>query len=89
MGIGRWPFEQAIARRGYPSFRSFGPDWARTSHVGHARGTYNHDPRKGFTELLESPVRRRMSGHMGMNQASGLDLKSNEYIKDKEYGGLL
>ena len=40
--------------------------------------------RKRFAELLESPVCRRMSRDIEMNQTSGPDLQSNEYIKDTE-----
>lgn len=39
---------------------------------------------KRFAELLKSPVCRRMSGDIEMNQTSGPDLRSNEYIKDAE-----
>ncbi|HEY1216493.1 MAG TPA: hypothetical protein VGE93_22950 [Bryobacteraceae bacterium] len=40
--------------------------------------------RNRSAQLPESPVRGWMSGRIEINQLSGLDLKSNEYMKDTE-----
>ena len=40
--------------------------------------------RKGFPQLLEGPLRRRVFGDIEMKQTSGSELESNEYIKDTE-----
>ena len=40
--------------------------------------------RKGFPQLLQSPLRSRMLGDIEVKQTSGSDLKGNEYIKDTE-----
>jgi len=46
-----------------------------------------HDRREHFSQLLQSPFRRRMFGDIEMYKTSGSDLESNEYIKDTEEAG--
>ena len=40
--------------------------------------------RKGFPQLLQSPLRSRMLGDIEVKQTSGSDLKGNEDIKDTD-----
>jgi hypothetical protein len=40
--------------------------------------------RKGFAQLLQSPLRSRMLGDIEVEQTSGSDLKGDEYMKDTE-----
>ena len=43
--------------------------------------------RKGFPQLLKSPLRSRMFSDIEVKQTSRSDLKGNEYIKDAEACG--
>jgi hypothetical protein len=40
--------------------------------------------RKDFPQLLQGPLRGRVFGDIEVKQASGSELKGNEYIKDPE-----